>query len=62
MRIKDIERGECYRVETDDPDWSSYRRNAPNSWENLMGSSWEDVYDCEELEKAFQEYIKNQSP
>ena len=44
----------CHYVETDDPDWSSYRRSGPECWEVLMGESWEPVYDCVNLERQCQ--------
>ena len=44
----------CHYVETDDPDWSSYRRSGSECWEVLMGESWEPVYDCDDLERQFQ--------
>lgn len=43
-----------YYVETDHPDWPQYRRSGADCWEQLMGESWEPVYDCAELEQQFQ--------
>lgn len=54
-QIKSIEPVTCHYVETDDPDWPSYRRNGgPECWEVLMGESWEPIYDCSDLERQFQ--------
>lgn len=44
----------CHYVETDDLDWSSYRRSGSDCWEILMGESWEPVCDCANLEHQFQ--------
>lgn len=58
MKIIKVSEDTYFSVKTDDPVWPYYRRNGPESWENLMGESWEPVYfQEEELEKAFNEFI-----
>lgn len=54
MAIKDVSVVVSYIVETDHPVWPTYRRNGKDSWEQLMGMSWEEVLECEEIEEEFQ--------
>lgn len=43
-----------------DEDYRYYRRSGPDDWECLMGECWEPLYSLtEELEEAYQEFIKN---
>ena len=61
MKILKAYRIEYFLVETDDEDYDTYRRNVngnKDSWEVLMGESWESTYDNNELEYLFQEWIK----
>jgi len=46
-------------VETTEKEWPTYTRYGPDSWTNTMGESEEQVYDCEELEKAYQDFKIN---
>lgn len=57
MKIKSVEMETSHIIDTGE---EYYRRWGPNSWQELMGESWEPVYyDKEEtLEKLFQEYIR----
>lgn len=41
--------------------WNEFRRSGPQSWEVLMGMSWEMIDDDEELEALFQEAM-NMAP
>lgn len=34
-----------------------YMRLGPESWNELMGESWESVFRCDELEDAYQYFI-----
>jgi hypothetical protein len=43
-------------VETDNADFPRHTRYGPNSWTVTMGESEEPVYDCAELEAAFQAF------
>ena len=45
-------------IETDDPDWPTHRRFDYDSWEQLMGMSWESVNFCDEVEAAYQLFYK----
>jgi len=47
-------------IETDKEDFPTYRRYSADNWENLMGTTWEPEYDCDEIEAAYQKYIKKQ--
>tara|TARA_R110002020_G_C16099265_1_gene758562 strand:- start:586 stop:783 length:198 start_codon:yes stop_codon:yes gene_type:complete len=61
MKILNAYRIEYFLVETDDEDYDTYRRNVngnKDSWEVLMGESWESTYDNDELEDLFQECLK----
>lgn len=57
MQIKQVDKATIYYVETDENKWHYYIRHSADSWSLLMGESWETQYDCEELEKAFQEWL-----
>ena len=61
MAIKDVSVIVSYIVETDHPEYPTYRRNGKDSWEQLMGMSWEEVMECEEIEEEFQrEMVSNE--
>ena len=55
--IVDIRPSKSWIVETDEDTWFIHRRNGPDNWEVMMGESWEQFYNCEELEKEFQLYV-----
>ncbi len=60
MKIIDVQKVEYYIVETDTQDLNLYRRNvrgSKDSWEVLMGDSWEPTYGNNELEELFQEWL-----
>lgn len=59
MRIVSIKPIKAHRVTTDEPDYHEYTRYAPDSWTVTMGESDESVYDCAELEKEFQKFLKD---
>jgi hypothetical protein len=61
MKIKQVDKATIYYVETDEKDWHYYIRHGADSWCLLMGESWEIQYDCEELEKEFQEWLYENS-
>jgi len=53
-----------YLVIRNVPGWDGFeefRRNGPESWQVLMGMSWEEVWNCDELEEAFQNLILDSS-
>ncbi len=56
MKIESITKQVVYFVETDGVDFPNYTRYGPNSWMVSMGMSDETVYNCSELEAAFQEF------
>lgn len=58
MRIIRVSSHLYDEVESDDPEQFSYRRFGPDTWEKGYGSSWEEVYDCHELEEAYQAFIR----
>lgn len=47
-----------HRVETDEPEYNQYIRYGADCWFVQMGESDEPVYDCKELERAYQEHTK----
>lgn len=62
MEILEIHKIEYYIITTDEDGWNTYRRyihGGPDSWEVLIGESWEYFYNNIELEKLFQKWIKN---
>lgn len=48
-------------IETDENGWNNYTRYGEDSWTVQMGESDESVYDCEELEQLYQDYVKSQN-
>jgi len=56
MKIKSIKTVTIHQIKTDEPDCNNYTRYGEDSWMVQMGCSDEEVYDCEKLEKAFQQY------
>lgn len=57
MKITKVSKFMTYYVSTDASEYPDYRTNETGThWENLMGESWESVYDIEELQKLFWEY------
>jgi hypothetical protein len=57
MKIKKITKIERFIVETDDSDFPIYIRYGDNCWANQMGDSEEMIYEFDELEELFIEYI-----
>lgn len=58
MKIEKVESMTVHFVKTDEKDYREYKRYSPESWTVAMGESDEQVYDCAELEAAFQAFIK----
>ena len=60
MKITKVRKELTYYVTTDDPDWPEYRTDETGEiWENLMGESWESVYDDEKLKMMFRDYLNS---
>ena len=59
MKITNCERFSYFYITTDEKEYNTHRRdeNYPN-WETLMGESWESYYNSDDLEEAYQEYLK----
>lgn len=57
MKIKSVEIETSHIIETEEGVF--YRRNGPDSWEELFGMSWETVVFRENLEEKFQKFMKN---
>ena len=57
MKITSLDQASVYYIETDENEYPSYRRLSKDSWEVLMGESWEPAYGQEsELEALFREF------
>lgn len=56
IKIEEIREFVSHTVETSE---NTYTRHSSQCWTIIMGESEEPVYDCEELEKAYQEFISN---
>lgn len=56
MKVVSVTPTEAEIVEVESGDWTIFRRGGPDSWECLMGESWEPVYDTGELEAAYQAF------
>lgn len=60
MKITEVWKQLTYYVTTDDPDFPEYRTNETDTdWENLMGESWEPVYNDEKLKMMFRDYLNS---
>ena len=57
MKITSAKQITAHIVETDSKDCPTHIRYGPNSWTVSMGESYEQVYECAELESAFQSLI-----
>lgn len=65
MKITEVTKTLTWYVKTDDPDYPVYRTTDEfgENWENLMGDSWESVYNPfteKELKELFFEWRKKQ--
>lgn len=58
MKIKSVEPIKGFYVYVEDSDYSDYIRYSKDNWMVRMGESYESIYNDEELEHLFQEYIK----
>lgn len=58
IKIEEIREFVSHTVETSE---NVYTRHSSQCWTIVMGESEEPVYDCEELEKAYQEFISNKN-
>ncbi len=56
MKIKRVSEIHSFTVVTDEDEHYEYTRYAADSWYVMMGESNEPVYNCEELERLFQQY------
>ena len=59
MKILSAEHSISMLIETDSKEWPSFRRHSADSWENLIGESWEPVYSfyIEKLEEEYQTWL-----
>lgn len=57
MKVKTVTEIRCLKVESDEDECFNYTRYSANSWWVSMERSEEEVYDCTEIEKAYQEYM-----
>lgn len=58
MKILEIKEVTCFSVTTDEELYCQYYRYGADAWYLTMGESDEPVYNCEEIERLYQEYIK----
>ena len=59
LKIESIKETKCFYVVTDEEEYYQYTRYGAYCWYVRMGESDEPVYDCDEIEKLFQEYQRN---
>ena len=59
MQIERVYPVSSHIVEVSGNEFSTYERCSADNWQVLMGESWEPVFFCEELEAAYQAYIKS---
>jgi hypothetical protein len=58
MEIVHVELVTCMLISTDEKIHNEYYRYSANNWRVWMGERLEPFYDCEEIEKLYQQYIK----
>lgn len=58
LKILQVTSIEGKYITTDSDYYPNYIRWEADNWENIMGESTEQVYDCGWLEEMYQEYIK----
>ena len=62
MKITEITKIVSFLIETDEEYPNEYTRYSSDNWTVRMGESDEPLYDCEEIEKLYQEWLaKNES-
>ena len=61
MIIESVDKIKGHIVETDGDEEFSYTRYSSDCWFVRMGESDEPVYHCEDIEKLFQKYQKDNS-
>jgi hypothetical protein len=60
MKITEVSKSMTYYMETDAENFPYYRTDENGRhWENLMGESWESVYNDGELKELFLDYMKH---
>ena len=57
MKIESISEMRAYHIETDEDEYYCYTRYGPDCWYVTMGESDEPFYDCEEIERLFQDKL-----
>lgn len=61
MKITEVTKSMTYYVDTDAEDFPYYRTDETGeTWENLMGESWESVYNDGELKELFLDWRKKE--
>lgn len=60
MKISEVTITTSHIIKTDDEEYPYWRRNSSNSWENLMGESWEAMEPPEGFEEAFKKFMGHQ--
>ena len=59
MQIDVIDDVNCKCIITDQSEFNEYYRFSKDSWYVWMGDSLEPYYNCEDIEKLYQEELKN---
>lgn len=57
MILKEVTKAVVFFVETDEKEQNYYTRYSSDNWTVRMGESDEPLYDCEEIERLFQEWL-----
>ena len=57
MKITEVTKIVCFLIETDDEDNYMYTRYSFDNWTVRMGESDEPLYNCEEIEALYQEWL-----
>lgn len=58
MKIKSVTKTNDDLIEVEDSEFSTYRRINSDNYEVLIGCSFEQIGNCEEVEKLYQQYMK----
>ena len=59
MKITEVTKTVCFLVETDEEYPNEYTRYSADNWTVRMGESDEPLYNCEEIETLYKEWLAN---
>lgn len=57
MKVISVREVKEFIVETDSLEWDIYRTDGEGNWEILMGCSWEELYDDDDIQEAYKDFL-----